>query len=122
MRAKDYLLRQVKTNKLGNEITVRDGIKFDSKKESLRYSDLLLAQKAGEIKDLELQPKFELLPSFTDFSGTKHRAITYIADFKYWDKKYNAYIVEDVKGIRTEAYNLKKKLFLSRYAYKFIET
>jgi len=95
-----------------------DGIRFDSKKEAFRYVQLKMLQKAGEIKELKLQPKFLLQDSFIDHNGKKHRAIYYIADFSYIDKN-GGLVVEDVKGFKTDIYRLKKKLFL--YKYRDIE-
>ncbi len=120
MQSKDYLLRQVK-GKYNNKKTVIDGVSFDSKKEAEHYSYLKLLQKANKIKELELQPRFLIHPKFTDFSGEKHRAIYYVADFKYWDIEKKRYIVEDVKGMKTEVYKIKKKLFLAKFAYQFFE-
>jgi hypothetical protein len=94
--------------KYGNKKTVVDGITFDSKREAARYQELKLLQKAGEISGLELQPKYGLLPKFIK-NGKTHKAITYIADFTYCegDKR----IVEDVKGMETEVFKIKRKMF-----------
>lgn len=108
-------------HKYGAKKTTVDGIEFSSRKEANRYSELKLLQKAKKIRGLELQPKFQLLASFTDFYGTKHREIAYVADFKYWDIENNVSVVEDVKGMQTPVYKLKKKMFLQKYAYKFVE-
>ena len=51
-----------KKNKYNNKITELDGIKFHSKKESVRYSQLKLQEKGGLIKDLRLQVSYELIP------------------------------------------------------------
>lgn len=104
-------------NKYHNTKTTLDGIKFDSKRESKRYSELLLLERGKVIKDLELQPEFILQLPFTDAMGNKHRAITYRADFQYKEK--GKIIVEDCKGMRTDVYKIKKKLFL--YAYQDVE-
>lgn len=103
--------------------TTIDGITFDSKKEAARYKELKLLEKAGEIKDLGLQPRFTLQESFKH-EGKTQRSITYIADFIYWDEKAKATVVEDVKGHKTQVYGIKKKMFLKRYGekYKFMET
>ena len=45
-----------------------------------------------------------------------HRAITYIADFQYQENGKT--IVEDFKGIETEAFKIKRKLFEKRYPDK----
>lgn len=101
--------------KYGNKKTIIDGIKFDSKKEAKRYNELKLLEKAHIIKELELQKKFELQPKFINNSNEHIRAIYYIADFYYYDNEQNKYIVEDVKGYRTDVYRLKKKLFEYEY-------
>lgn len=102
--------------------TLVDGIKFDSRKEAKRYQELKLLERAGAIKELELQPRFLLQDKFT-LDGVTHRKIEYVADFKFWDSGRRSWIVEDVKGIKTEVYKLKKKLFLKKYGeyYKFYE-
>lgn len=99
--------------KYNNRKTTVDNIKFDSKLESERYKKLKLLLKAKEISDLEMQPKFELQPSFRK-NGKTHRSITYIADFKYKDKKGKT-IVEDCKGVKTTVYSIKKKMFEYKY-------
>jgi hypothetical protein len=101
-------------NKYRNVKTLVDGITFDSKKEAKRYSELKILEKAGEISRLRSQPKYLLQPSYQN--GTKKiRAIHYIADFEY-NNKYCETIVEDVKGMKTDVYKLKKKLF--EYIYQ----
>lgn len=91
-----------------------DGIKFDSIREAERYCELKLLEKVKEIRDLELQPRFLLQDKFKDKSGTTHRKIEYVADFMYIDKCGKT-IVEDVKGVLTDVYKLKKKMFLKKY-------
>lgn len=102
-------------NKYFNKKVIVDGIKFDSKKEAKRFTELKLLKRAGLIKELELQKTFELQPKYTNNKGEHIRAITYKADFFYYDNKKEQYIVEDTKGYRTDVYKLKKKLF--EYVY-----
>jgi len=102
-----------KKNKYRNIKTVVDGIKFDSKKEAKRYQYLKLLERAGEIFNLELQPKFILQEGFVH-AGKKERAITYTADFRYTTKA-GTLIIEDVKGVKTDAYKMKKKMLLYLY-------
>lgn len=97
-------------NKYHAKKQVIDGITFDSQAEATRYCELVLMEKAHEIKDLEVHPKYELVPKFTK-AGKKHRGITYEADFRYVRCKDNVEIIEDVKGVRTAVYKLKKELF-----------
>lgn len=96
-------------NKYYNKKVIIDGIKFDSQKEGNRYLELKLLQRAGEIKDLKIHPRYLLQPSF-EKNGKKYRKIEYVADFAYTEKNGNI-VVEDTKGIETEAFKIKHKLF-----------
>lgn len=108
-------------SKYKNKKVVVDGHKFDSIKESHRYCELKLLERAGKIKDLELQPKFELIPTIRTETETLPK-ISYIADFMYQDCESGKMIVEDVKGYKTNVYLLKKRLFLQKYTdYVFRE-
>lgn len=98
--------------KYHNKKTVIDGITFDSKGEANRYWELKLLERAGEISNLTLQPKFTLQESFKKGKKT-HQAITYIADFQYQENGKT--VVEDFKGMETEVFRIKKKLFEKRY-------
>ena len=95
--------------------TTIDDIMFDSKAESRRYCELKLLEKAGEIKDLELQPKFVLQEAFTRKDGKKFRPITYKADFRYYDLTAGHEVIEDVKGHITQQFRLRQKMFECRY-------
>ena len=97
-----------KRNKYGNKKTVVNGITFDSKAEARRYCELRLLERAGEISNLELQPKFVLIPKHKRRGRTVRQA-TYKADFRYVDEDGNT-IVEDVKGVETREFKLKRKL------------
>lgn len=99
-------------NKYRNKKINIGGHEFDSKKEARRYQQLLLREKAGEIKGLRLQPEYELIPRFKKGNKTYRKAV-YIADFEYVENGRT--IVEDVKGIKTDVYNLKKKMFEYKY-------
>ena len=95
--------------------TIVDDIQFDSKLEAKRYTELKLLQKSGKIKQLQLQPSFEIIPSFKK-NGKTIRKSTYKADFQYIDTETGETIIEDVKGFKTELYKLKKKLFEYKYS------
>jgi len=95
--------------------TVVDGITFDSKAEARRYGELKLLERAGLISKLKLQPKYVLIPAYTNGNGRKIRAMHYIADFEYYDHERKRIVIEDVKGHKTREYKLKKKLFEKRY-------
>lgn len=101
--------------KYHNKKVVYDGYTFDSIKEKNYYIKLKLLEKAGKIKELELQKEYELQPSFK-LNNKTSRKITYRADFTYKTTEDNKIHVIDVKGYRTDVYRLKKKLF--EYKYK----
>lgn len=92
-------------SKYQNKKTYFDGILFDSKKEAQRWGELRLMEKAGLIKDLRRQCKFELIPPYNG-----ERAVHYIADFVYVDLESKKTIVEDAKGARTKEFIIKRKL------------
>mgnify|MGYP002761699881 FL=1 len=103
--------------KYHNTKTVLDGIKFDSKLEAERYAQLKILERAGVIRDLELQPKYELIPSFRK-NGKTWRKTVYKADFRYILADGDRIIIEDVKGstaVITDVFRLKQKLFEYRY-------
>ena len=103
--------------KYHNTKTVADGIKFDSKLEAKRYVQLKILERAGVIRDLELQPSFELIPSFRK-NGKTWRRTLYKADFRYILAEDDSYIIEDVKGstaVITGVFRLKQKLFEYKY-------
>ena len=108
--------------KYNSKKTIVDGIEFDSKKEANRYCELNLLESAGQIKNLQLQPRFILQESFK-YQGKTERKIEYVADFMY-EEKDGQVVVEDTKGFKTDVYKLKRKLFLKKYGdkYKFIES
>lgn len=85
---------------------------FASKAEHQRYLYLENLERLGLIKNLELQPKFQLLDSF-ERHGEKHRPLRYIADFRYIENM--KIIVEDVNGVATKDYLIKRKLFLFQH-------
>ena len=99
-------------SKYNSRKTTIDGIEFDSQKEGRRYSELMLLERAGEISELILQPEYILQEGFRK-NGKTYRPIKYIADFMYVEDGKT--VVEDVKGAKTQVYQLKKKLFEKRY-------
>jgi hypothetical protein len=100
--------------KYSNKKTVVDGVTFDSKAEAKRWHELLLLVRAGQIADLERQVRYELAPS-VKFPGDARAkpALTYWADFRYCIRETGTVIVEDTKGVATEAYRIKKHLMMS---------
>lgn len=112
-----------------------DGIVHDSRKEANRWCELLLLQRGGVIKNLDRQVEYLLIPSQTETyerrgkrgqvlkSGVRviEKECKYIADFVYVDASTGETVVEDAKGVRTEAYRIKKKLMLKVHGIKIKE-
>ena len=103
-----------RTKYSAKKVTI-DGITFDSKHEAARYRELCLLQRAGEISDLELQKRYELIPK-----QGKERAVYYTADFVYKDKD-GVEVVEDTKGYKTRDYIIRRKLMLWVHGIKIRE-
>ena len=101
-------------SKYNNVKQVVDGFKFDSKKESIRYLELREKQKHGIILFLKMQ-----VPYLIEINGVK--VCKYIADFVYY-KHGSGIIVEDVKGVKTAIYRLKKKLMKAVHKIEIKET
>lgn len=99
-------------NKYKNTKIVVDNIKFDSVLEANRYQELKLLQRAKQISNLRLQVPFLLQEGFKK-NGKTHRKIEYIADFVYEENGQT--IVEDTKGMKTETFKIKQKLFEYKY-------
>ena len=111
-QAKIKLGLQEKKSKYHAIKTEVDGVKFDSKSEAEYYANLKLLERAGVIQDIKLQPRFLLQDGFT-YNGHKERKIEYVADFEYMQNGKR--VVVDVKGLRTQVYCIKRKLFLKKY-------
>lgn len=89
--------------------TQLDGIKFASKKEAKRYRELRLLEKTGEVVFFLRQVPFHL-------SGN----VKYICDFMvFWKNEIVTF--EDVKGIKTPMYILKKKQVEALYPIRIVE-
>ena len=99
---------------------------FDSAKEWRRNQELEIMQRAGEISELNRQVSFTLMPSYTISDETTRqgfrtvREIRYIADFTY-RLKNGKKIIEDVKGMQTDVFKLKRKLLERKIALGVIE-
>lgn len=95
-----------------------DDYAFDSIRESQRYGELKLMEKAGEISALQVHPTLILQPVFM-YRGKRIRAITYEADFVYIQNGIQ--IFEDVKGMETQLFRAKWKLLLYQFRNSPIE-
>lgn len=98
-----------KPSKYGNKrVTVGDET-FDSQREMERYHHLLILQRAGRIQQLERQVVFVLSPAVV-IDGRKRPPLKYVADFTYVEEGATVKTVEDVKGVITKEYRIKRHL------------
>ena len=113
-----------------------DGETFDSQKEYRRWQALRLLERSGNIFELKRQVKYELIPPqygtierystktgkrLKDAKRLLEHGVYYIADFVYRTAD-GAVVVEDTKGVRTDAYIIKRKLMLKTHGIKIFET
>lgn len=117
-----------KKSKYNNDKVTQGAVTFDSKAEARRYAQL---KNNPDVKEIEVHPVYEVFPAvrkclhcheFFAHSISKcpnygcgrkllvYQAIKYIADFKvlYQDGRVE---VEDVKGVETAEFRLKRKMF-----------
>lgn len=123
--------KKKKQNKYHNLKAERPGyhgrtIRFDSQAEARKYDELMLLQRAGQIRKLRLQPEFTLQEAYTTCDGYRVRAIRYRADFSYEEQMATGAwetVVVDVKskGTRTEKYSIKKKMMQERLGITIVE-
>lgn len=117
-------------SKYHNHKIYLSGMKFDSKKEAMRWVELNHLQDAGEITNLRRQVKFVLIPAQREGETITARGIQrpgklierevfYVADFCY--EEDGKTVVEDVKGMKTDVYIIKRKLLLFRYGIRIRE-
>lgn len=103
------------------KVHTKSGETYDSRKEFRRAKELELLERAGEISNLRRQVKYILIPAqrgpeeIGPRGGKRpgpllERECSYIADFVY--EENGETVVEDVKGIRTADYKIKRKLML----------
>lgn len=93
-------------NKYKAKKVIFKGIKFDSEMEANYYMHLLTKYRE---QDIEIQPKFTLIPSFRDNKNQLIRAITYTADFRVGKE------VIDIKGMSTQQGEMRIKMFKRFY-------
>jgi hypothetical protein len=106
----------IRKHKYGAIRTIVDNITFPSKKEARRYGVLKLLQQAGEITNLQLQPRFDL-------HGPNGKRIgAYVGDFRYMVAKTGMDVVEDCKGVQTPIFKWKKKHLADEYGIEILVT
>lgn len=104
-------LEKPKANKYRNTPVVVDGIRFDSKRESIRWHVLRLLERAGDIRNLKRQVSFDLHVDAKKIGSWR-------ADFTYMDMTTHEAVTEDVKGVATPLFKWKRKHFEAEYGCK----
>lgn len=102
-------------NKYNARKVTIDGITFDSQSEGRYYQHLLGLMESGVVESFEMQKPYTLLDKFPHpKTGKAIRAIKYVPDFEviYTDGRVE---VVDVKGMQTDVFRMKCKLFMFRY-------
>lgn len=92
--------------KYRNTPTVVDGIKFPSKGEARRWSELKLLERGGAIKDLKRQVLFHL-------SGRRGKVGRYTVDFTYLEN--GRQVAEDFKGYAARDMPMRIALFRDNF-------
>lgn len=106
--------RNVGHHKYGATATVTQGMRFPSKAEARRWDELVLLERAGEIRELEPHPAYPIIVHGPD--GKPRIVAVYVADSRYRAGPEGILTIEDVKGgVLTPVYRLKKKLVEAIY-------
>lgn len=106
----------MKQTKFRNRKVEVDGVSFDSVKESRRWSELCLLQRAGQISDLSRQVRLPL-------TVNGKLVCTFIPDFTYVEAGEK--VIEDVKSPITRkhpVYRIKVKLLEALTGQRVRET
>ena len=103
--------KRKKVSKYRNQQCEHDGLKFDSRRELDRWIELSRQLAVGEISDLERQVVFVLAEAVV-IDGRKKPALRYVADFVY--ERDGKTVIEDVKGMVTREYRMKRHLMAVR--------
>lgn len=108
--------------KYNNQRIEINGLRFDSRAEARRYLELRLLEQDGKIANLRRQVSFELVGGVR-LLGSKRAtpALRYVADFAYDDADGRP-VVEDVKGVITAVYRIKRHLMKAKFNIDILET
>ena len=88
--------------------TTPDGITHASGKEARRWGELLLLERAGEIRKLRRQVAIKLVGQHGPINTSTGRQMRLTVDFAYEDKRLDWLTVyEESKGMRTRDYDVR---------------
>ena len=106
-------LKGIPASKYGNVREVAKGLNFQSGHEAAEISKLMIAdERHQEVFGLRLQVKFPL-----------QGKTSYVADATYLTVENGVLVpvVLDAKGMKTDVYKIKKKMFEETYGIKITE-
>lgn len=106
--------------KYANEITMVDGVRFDSRAEANRWLELRTMEADGKITDLRRQVRYVLVPATPRPSGGVEREKAYVADFVHVDARTGRTVVTDVKGAEPAVWALKRALMLHVHGIEIV--
>ncbi len=86
-----------------------------SKKEAKRCDELHFLERAGEIRNLELQPVFEFVVNGEKVKMRNGQYLKYTADFQYFEG--DKLVVEETKGMITADFRIRRALFNHLYPH-----
>lgn len=85
-----------------------DNIKHDSKREAVRWDELRMMERGGEISNLKRQVPIKLYGQCGPILTKTGKIMEYLADFTYTDGGVG--IIEDAKGHPTDVYIMKRAI------------
>lgn len=106
-------MKEKKPSKYRNVKVKEDGYTFDSKKEHEFYLNLRMLKRTKVVNSFKVHPRYLLLEGF-EKDGEKFRPVYYEADFEVQYANGMEEII-DTKGVQTEVFRLKRKMFEKRY-------
>lgn len=115
---KNGTFKKSKLGKYNNRGFTLDGAFFHSEAEANRYLQLKVLEAQNKIAQLERQVPYRI-----QIDGIN--ICTYNADFRYFVRDHigsiSSIVIEDVKGLPTAEYRLKKKLVEAKHKIRIIE-
>lgn len=121
----DVILQEYKDekknkNKYGNRRLKIDGYSYDSAEEFYRHLELKILEEEGIISNLKFHASEDSLLL------VENPNVRYYPDFSYTNSN-GVKVVEDVKGMQTDVFKIKKKIVISKlnngeYNFLFILT
>lgn len=111
--------RRHKYGVAAREDRTAQGITFASKREMEAFLGLQRLEKAGVIRDLQLQVPFQWEVVYRANGKEYVKKEKYIADFTYWEG--DEFVVSDAKGARLQTYLRKKRIMRELFGIEIRE-